>query len=265
MTFESFAADLKKQRMAKQVSLMDISASTRINMKFLEAIEEGNFSILPQTYVRAFIREYADAVGYNPTEAMKTYDALHRPKTAEKAAEAPAPPKASPSPRKDHRSPPNTFATFVRQNALFAALVIVIGAFVVYLVRPTSDSTAANEIAETPFDKVVQENQAAAAKQEEPIALPAVTLPSKVDSLTLEMTTADSVWMTITLDGSKTLEYLFPPNRKGTWKAKDNFSLTMGNAGAANFTLNGHELGALGKRGAVVRNVVVSAADLPKP
>jgi len=264
MTFESFAAELKKQRIAKQISLMDISASTRINMKFLEAIEEGKFNVLPQTYVRAFIREYADAVGYNPAEAMKIYDALRRPKQVEKVPEGAPPPKPERPPVRAKQES-SALTAFLRQNGLFAALVVVVGIFVIYLVRPTSDSTAANEIAETPFDKVVQENQAIASKQEEPIALPAVTLPSRIDSLTLEMATTDSVWMTITLDGSRTLEYLFPPNHRAVWKAKDNFSLTMGNAGGASFTLNGHELGTLGKRGAVVRNVVVSAANLPKP
>jgi cytoskeleton protein RodZ len=264
MTFETFAAELKKQRVASQVSLMDISASTRINMKFLEAIEEGKFNILPQTYVRAFIREYADAIGYNPTEAMKTYDALQRPRSPEKTPDQQSLKKPLNAAQKQ-QAKANAFSTFIRQNFLFAAFVVVVAVFVVYLVRPTSDSTAAKEIAETPFDKVVQENQATASKQEEPIALPAVTLPSNVDSLKLEMATTDSVWMTITLDGSRTLEYLFPPNRRATWKAKDNFSVTMGNAGGAGFTLNGHDLGTLGKRGAVVRNVPISAANLPKP
>jgi cytoskeletal protein RodZ len=58
MDLSKFGEELKKLRLEKQVSLMDISFSTRINIKFLEAIEAGKFSVLPQTYVRAFLREY---------------------------------------------------------------------------------------------------------------------------------------------------------------------------------------------------------------
>jgi cytoskeletal protein RodZ len=262
MTLESFAADLKKARVEKQISLMDISASTRINMKFLEALEEGNFSVLPQTYVRAFIREYADAVGYNVQEAMKQYDALTQPKQVEKtestAAQGKSTKPAQPSP------PESQILGFARQNAVFIGIIVVVAIFVVYLTRPVADTAPIGDIAETPFDKVVQENQAATPITQQPITLPSVSQLVTIDSLTLDMTSSDSVWMTITLDGTRTMEYLFPPSRKGSWKAKESFTLTMGNAGGASFSLNGHDLGTLGRPGAVVRNVVISEANLPK-
>ncbi|MBI2620348.1 MAG: DUF4115 domain-containing protein [Ignavibacteriales bacterium] len=264
MTFESFAAELKKARVEKQISLMDISASTRINLKFLEAIEEGNFTVLPQAYVRAFIREFADAVGYDPKEAMKKYETLRRPKAAERAMEPLSPAVSPQASAKDSRQVAALVA-FFRKNTVFTVIVVLAAAFVVYLVRPTSDAGVVSNIAETPFDKVIQENEAALPRKEDPVPLPAVTRPAAVDSLTLEMTTNDSVWMTVTLDGTRTLEYLFPPNRKGSWKAKETFILTMGNAGGATFKLNGHELGTLGNRGAVIRNILISESALPKP
>ena len=46
------------------------------------------------------------------------------------------------------------------------------------------------------------------------------------------------------------------------WAAKERFVVTMGNAGGATFQLNGKDIGALGKRGAVVRNAVISEANL---
>ncbi len=264
MTFESFAAELKKARTEKQISLMDISAATRINMKFLEALEEGNFEVLPQTYVRAFIREYAEAVGYSIQQAMKNYDALSRAKQKEKTDADANPPSVTPK-LVQTKPEENRILGFARQNAVFIGIIVVVAVFVVYLTRPVADRDAVSEIAETPFDKVVQENQAAApVPQQEPITLPSVSRLVKPDSLILEMTTSDSVWMTITLDGGGTLEYLFPPSRKSSWKAKETFRLTMGNAGGAVFSLNGHEIGALGKRGAVVRNVLISEANLPK-
>ena len=60
--------ELKKAREAKGIPLAQISDITRITEEYLEAIENGNVKILPQAYVRAFIREYADVVGLSPDE-----------------------------------------------------------------------------------------------------------------------------------------------------------------------------------------------------
>ncbi|MEX2116971.1 MAG: RodZ domain-containing protein [Bacteroidota bacterium] len=267
MTLESFAAELKKNRIEKQVSLMDISASTRINLKFLEALEEGNFAMLPQTYVRAFIREFADAVGLDPKTTLKKYDAIHEPRQhndkEKESHAAPTPKPTVPAVKQDVSLKP--VLAFARQNALFVGFVLVVAVLVVYLFRQTSDANPPSNIAETPFDSVVRENAAAQPREEAPISLPAVTQAAAVDSLSLVMTTTDSVWMTITIDDARTLEYLFPPGRKGIWTAKESFSLTMGNAGGAAFVLNGKDLGPLGRPGAVIRNVRVSAANLNTP
>jgi cytoskeletal protein RodZ len=266
MTLESFAAELKKTRIEKQVSLMDISASTRINLKFLEALEEGQFAMLPQTYVRAFIREYADAVGLDPTAALKKYDAIRPRQQVEKEKDnhTPQPVRLSSlAVQQDVSLKP--ILAFAKQNALFVGFVLVVAVFVVYLFRQTSDANPPSTIAETPFDNVVRENTASQPGVEQPVSLPAVTRPAAVDSLSLVMTTTDSVWMTITLDDARTLEYLFPPGRKGNWTAKTSFTITMGNAGGASFALNGKDLGPLGRPGAVVRNVRVSAANLNTP
>lgn len=263
MTLESFAAELKKQRLDRQVSLMDISAATRISLKFLEALEEGNFAVLPQTYIRAFIREYAENVGMDPKGAMRKYDTLKQARAVAGPAE-PAPFLGNvPAGKREEQTPFNKALLFAQENAVFLVLVGLALAFVVYLVRPTSDA-ATSTISEVPFDKVIQEHEAALPKKEDPIPLPVITKPTQPDSLRLEMVTLDSVWMTIIIDASPVREYLFPPNRKGSWIAQERFALTMGNAGGATFKLNGIELGALGRRGAVVRNVILSQANIPR-
>lgn len=55
---------LKEAREEKQLSLDDLQATTKIQKRYLTAIEAGEFSVLPGTfYARAFIRSYAEAVG----------------------------------------------------------------------------------------------------------------------------------------------------------------------------------------------------------
>ena len=57
---------------------MDISAETRINLKFLEAIERGQFQILPQTYMRAFLREYALMLNLDPDDIVQRYNSARQ-------------------------------------------------------------------------------------------------------------------------------------------------------------------------------------------
>lgn len=55
---------LRKTRLERKISLDDLQEVTKIRKRYLEAIEEGNYKVLPGSfYVRAFIKSYAEAVG----------------------------------------------------------------------------------------------------------------------------------------------------------------------------------------------------------
>ncbi len=261
MDLTKFGEELRKLRLEKQISLMDISFSTRINIKFLEAIEAGKFSILPQTYIRAFLREYGDAIGVGADEILRRYDALREPQSV------PAPRETTPTvkPLPTVAAAPaerrtEWLSTRLKKNLLFAGVLLAGVAFVLILRSPGPRTPDATQ--EIPFDAVVKESEATTFKPD--TAKHAYVPPPLVqpDSLRLEMQTSDSVWISILVDSKTTLEYLFPPNRKRTFVAKDQFSITMGNAGGATFKLNGKELGTLGKRGLVVRNVLINQARL---
>ncbi|MGA3602290.1 helix-turn-helix domain-containing protein [Lysinibacillus agricola] len=65
---------LKEARLSKGYSLDDLQEITKIQKRYLVGIEEGNYSIMPGSfYVRAFIKQYADAVGLNAEEILETY------------------------------------------------------------------------------------------------------------------------------------------------------------------------------------------------
>ncbi|MBP6581297.1 MAG: helix-turn-helix domain-containing protein, partial [Sphingorhabdus sp.] len=60
---------LRAAREAARLSLADVAAKTRVPMRHLEAIEEGEFATLPgATYILGFSRSYARAVGLDATE-----------------------------------------------------------------------------------------------------------------------------------------------------------------------------------------------------
>ena len=67
-------ARLKEARLAKGYSLEDLQEITKIQKRYLVGIEEGNYSSMPGSfYVRAFIKQYAEAVGLNPDELLDEY------------------------------------------------------------------------------------------------------------------------------------------------------------------------------------------------
>ena len=65
---------LKENREARGLSLDELQSITKIQKRYLLGIEEGNYSMMPgKFYVRAFIKQYAEAVGLEPDELFEQY------------------------------------------------------------------------------------------------------------------------------------------------------------------------------------------------
>lgn len=65
---------LRTAREAKGLSISDIEKATKIQGRYLEAIENNEFDKLPgDFYVRAFIRQYAQVVGLDGKELLSQY------------------------------------------------------------------------------------------------------------------------------------------------------------------------------------------------
>ncbi|GAB1155448.1 helix-turn-helix domain-containing protein [Paenibacillus illinoisensis] len=63
---------LREARLQKGMSLDDVQEMTKIRKRYLEAIEAGDYKVLPGSfYVRAFIKTYAETVGLNPDELLE--------------------------------------------------------------------------------------------------------------------------------------------------------------------------------------------------
>ena len=70
----SFGEELRKEREARNISLEEIAEATKIHIKFLKAIEENNFEILPgEFFIKNFIRAYANYLGLDEREVLNRY------------------------------------------------------------------------------------------------------------------------------------------------------------------------------------------------
>jgi len=258
---DSLFQELKLARENKRLTVNDIADATLINPKFLEAIEQGKTDILPQTYVRAFIREYASVVDLDPVEIMRRYDQQITPTPPPVVAEPPAQqqPVVPPQEKPQAEEPERRFveSSGVSRFALPVALLITLG-IVIWNVTRTTTPTETKEI---PFESVLQEHRPDTISSAAPST---IHHPTRIhtDSLLLLATFSDSAWVQITIDSLAPREYLFKPNSQFSWKAQERFRLTTGNAGAVDITLNDRHLGVPGKVGAVARNMEFSRKTL---
>lgn len=70
----SFGSWLKRQREVREISLREISEESKISIRYLEALEEDRFDVLPaQVFAHGFLREYARFVGLDPDEVVNYY------------------------------------------------------------------------------------------------------------------------------------------------------------------------------------------------
>lgn len=260
MTIHDLPTELRAAREARGISLDDIAQSTLINVDFLKAIEEGHTDILPAAYVRAFLRAYATSVGLDPAYVMRRFEGKSG------APEPPPPPvpvKPAAIPEDGSEATPFLSRPAVRTWGV-AAVVLLGVALIVYLTQPRTDDTGRREV---PIGTILRETEQRLMPKDTATGA-AVAVPqsgSARDSLTLQAAATDTVWIQIAIDANPPVDYLFAPGTRRQWRARDRFTVTLGNAGGVQFHLNARDLGALGKRGAVLRDVELTREALTSP
>src|SRR3990170_6808885 len=69
---------LQRARQARGITVEDAERATRIPRRYLEALEQENFSILPApVYARGFLRSYAGYLGLNPADLLPFFPVGH--------------------------------------------------------------------------------------------------------------------------------------------------------------------------------------------
>jgi helix-turn-helix protein/uncharacterized protein DUF4115 len=71
-------ATLREERMRSRIDITEIEAQTKIRAKYLRALENEEWDLLPgPTYVKTFLRTYADALGLDGRMLVEEYKLRH--------------------------------------------------------------------------------------------------------------------------------------------------------------------------------------------
>src|SRR3954452_6907817 len=72
---------LREARMRQQLDIVDLEGRTKISAKYLRALENEEFGMLAgPTFVKTFLRTYAEALGLDPQVLVEQYRATYEPR-----------------------------------------------------------------------------------------------------------------------------------------------------------------------------------------
>jgi cytoskeletal protein RodZ len=128
-------ATLREARMRARIDISEIEAQTKIRAKYLRALENEEWSLLPgPTFVKSFLRTYAQALGLDGKALVEEYR-LHHERPSEAALE---PIVSTPQ---SARGRPPTSGPSRGYIAAVGGVVVVIVVLVVLLVSGGGSST----------------------------------------------------------------------------------------------------------------------------
>jgi cytoskeletal protein RodZ len=240
----NFGERLKRERELREVSMDELTKSTRISKRFVEALENEDWEKLPGgVFGHGFVRTIARYLGLNEEALLGEYDsarAEHSPAAALKPEERiPSPPKWLPL------------------AAVGVVLLLLIGIF--YAGRYGWQRVAAYRAA--------KKAGASSVNGQAPPQLNAGSTPSAEKSaaaqspLELTVSTSAATRVRIVADDKLLLDAELPAGENRHFSANQQFEVTAGDSSAVLLELNGKAMPPLGAPGASGR-MVLSEKDL---
>lgn len=278
---------LRKAREAKNLSIQDMEKETSIRALYIEAIENGNYKILPgEAYLKGFIKSYANTLGLDGPMLVEEYkteqgqslpedeaadDVTEEADKPAKSTAAPAAPKIKPVKSGGLAKQRNYGVVGSNRNsrgfsykimAGIIGFIICIGVYTFLsadeapqpIAKPAVKTTADNKPAVSQSQAAVQTPPAA------PVKTPAAVPAANNNDIDIDIKLTGRCWLQVEVDNRVVYEGTAQSGEKFSWKGNENVKITAGNAGAIEFVQNGKELGKLGSAGEVITKEFTKSA-----
>lgn len=70
----SFGEEIRRERELREITLREISESTKISLRYLDALEQNDFAHLPGgVFNKGFVRAFAEHIGVDPEAMVNAY------------------------------------------------------------------------------------------------------------------------------------------------------------------------------------------------
>jgi transcriptional regulator with XRE-family HTH domain len=240
---------LRTAREARGLSLETLARATRVQARFLSAIEHNDIrGVPPRPYGRAFVRAYAAHVGLDPDDTVREFF----------AAFAPPPP---PQPVDSGRSaslrlhvPPidarwRTAAMVVLTVVAAAVLVIGIGRRV-FDGGPDAQPSPTTGRSAPPVASTIGRNPVPAAAR--------TTSAPRGTGVSVVLEATRPAWVSASVDGRRVLYRTMKAGERQELSGSDAVRVRVGDAGAVRWQVNGRPAETMGRPGQV-RTAVVAA------
>ncbi len=161
---------LKDARNDKGLSLEEIQSITKIQKRYLHAIEEGNYELLPGNfYTRAFIKNYAEAVGLHGDELLEEY-ASEIPK-----ANADVPESLPPRKMRRPSTPSKSSSVSSKWSSVFPSVLVVllivgVAALIWYVVQSGDQKTNQNATTNQAEEQVTSDENSGSAPDSDEVS-----------------------------------------------------------------------------------------------
>jgi cytoskeleton protein RodZ len=265
----AFGDRLRREREMRGITLDEITESTKISRRHLEALEGEHFDQLPGgVFNKGFVRAYARFLGIDEDRAVADYSAAsnEQPESENKfPLEIHEQPNRRLNPRRSNL--PLVFAV-----AALIGVLVGYGFWVKYKAHnpvpaenaqqsapasaaPEPQTSGANRQSATsstspdstndsaPAAKPPQSEGAAAERRRQ--AVPAES-PAAGNAFSVQIVAKEDSWVSIVADGKSVMERVLTADKHKNVKAGKTLVLRTGNAGGIEVSFNGRPLGALG-------------------
>jgi len=261
----NFGASFKKARESRGITLDQIAKETRISTRFLAAIEDEEFELLPGgIFNRGFVRTFAERVGLDPNQAVADYERLVsvRDETVDPTASE----NARPS-KNERRLYPIALGVLAIAIAIFYVVTRDSGPPVESPIAAPAAAPAQQEPAPPPPVPVTPpETTQAASAQPPPTAAPPAPVPTPpppvAQAMTLDIQALEPTWIKVLSDGHSVVAgEILERGMTRKFTAETSLYISVGNAAGLTLKINDMPVKPLGKSGQV-RSVTFTPANL---
>jgi cytoskeleton protein RodZ len=216
---------LREARMRHRIDISEIEAQTKIRAKYLRALENEEWDLLPgPTYVKSFLRTYADELGLDGKRLVEEYKLQF-----ERLSDVELQPIAPPGQRRNaaqQRSNP------WKRVWIAVVVLVIIGGALYFLGRGGNDGNGSKSAATTNTTRTETQTQPKTTTTNK-------KTPAKKTKVKLQVQPQAAVYVCLEADGKPVInqQVLEPGANSDTFKAK-RFDITLGN-GSAIIKVNG--------------------------